>query len=219
MANKNGPDAYGELCSVSDDLEGFLGNDPRLLTYVKAEDTPEQITLLKKLSGMSLTWGIIDSGLNPNHPQIKGVIVEMRSFTDQGPEDTLGHGTAVACSFVRGENFARIYSAKVTNKENKVSLDAVLKALDWLVECNVGHINMSLAFDQRQPNVLRLCDKIEKIAQLPRPPIIEVAAGNHPILAPYPPTVRHRVFSLEVQRNLWLPGLAPLHLLFRRQFF
>ncbi|UCG58622.1 MAG: S8 family serine peptidase [Phycisphaerales bacterium] len=39
---------------------------------------------------------IIDSGIDPNHPDLQGILLEERSFTSGAKKDTSGHGTHVA---------------------------------------------------------------------------------------------------------------------------
>jgi len=39
--------------------------------------------------------GFIDSGVDANHPQIKGLVIAEKDFTGEGPGDSTGHGTLV----------------------------------------------------------------------------------------------------------------------------
>src|SRR5262245_6096835 len=46
--------------------------------------------------------GFIDSGVQADHPQIKGLIAEEKDFTGEGPGDDLGHGTKVVLVYIAG---------------------------------------------------------------------------------------------------------------------
>lgn len=179
------PKLHGELYGTDGvSLEAFLGDDP---LYVLHPLTGALAPPRGAADQPPLDSGIIDTGINPRHPQLAGRIAEMVSFTNAGPEDTLGHGTAVAAALMSAGG-GQLYSARVTDSEERVDLDAVLAAIDWMVERKVPFINMSLGFDPGEPRAVELCTKLLALESLPEPPRFFVAAGNrgpdwHPVPA------------------------------------
>lgn len=154
----------------------LIGTDPDSLSYIATDVFPELQTSVRP-SGPVIV-GVIDSGVNPDHPQLQGLILEMRSFTSSVPRDTLGHGTAVAITAtISGQNI-RILSAKVTDDENVPRLGAFLEALDWVSSSGATIINVSLGFDPGNPGATKICDKIEEIERRSPGVLVVAAAGN-----------------------------------------
>lgn len=162
----------GELLSIRPDHQGFLGSDPSELAYV-IDPKP----LLDLPESQVINVGVIDSGINSAHPQLSGTVAESVSFTESSEEDTLGHGTSVAILATIGVP-ARLFSAKVTNERHEVILDAVLAAIDWLVEKDVRLINMSLGFDASIREAHKICERISRHAGENGNVLFIVAAGN-----------------------------------------
>lgn len=144
---------------------------------MKSEDTAKSINaddLWKKgLTGKGVIVGIIDSGVDKSHPDLKDAIAYEKSFVlkkygyesdDLDPTDEVGHGTMVAGIIagrgVLDNNYglgiayeSKIMNAKVFPEEGIATDAAILAALDWCVfgddgKPNTGDeadvINMSL---------------------------------------------------------------------------
>ncbi|MBC7261457.1 MAG: S8 family serine peptidase, partial [Chloroflexi bacterium] len=47
-------------------------------------------------TGRDVPIAIVDTGIDPGHPDFAGRIVAMEDFTGEGPQDNHGHGTHVA---------------------------------------------------------------------------------------------------------------------------
>ncbi|NKN37828.1 S8 family serine peptidase [Agrobacterium sp. a22-2] len=164
---------HGELLGSADDLSGFLGSDPDKLTYSLAAQPPPE--LANPASARTIAIGVVDSGVNFLHPQIAPYLAGAKSFTDEGAEDTIGHGTAVAATAMSASGgFAALYSAKVTDSGHRPQVAAVVDAIEWLAAVDVDVINMSLGFDPSVAEVHSIC------ASIARHPTIffVVAAGN-----------------------------------------
>lgn len=90
---------------------------------------------------------IIDSGVNPRHPHVAGV-VEGRCFVPgELPAnylDYLGHGTAVAGAICEKTPDVALYVAKIFHQQLVTSIDVLLEALDWCLVQPVAFINLSL---------------------------------------------------------------------------
>lgn len=98
----------------------------------------------KSIKG-SLRIGMIDTGVT-KHPMLKGTAIEARSFLGNGPSPT-AHGTAIA-SLLASNGSSKIVAASVFRGDTTqpfTSADALIQALEWLVERDVAVINISLA--------------------------------------------------------------------------
>jgi hypothetical protein len=95
----------------------------------------------------SVGVAIIDSGVNPRHPHVSGV-VEGRCFVPGEPAerylDYLGHGTAVAGAICEKAPGAQLYIAKVFHQHLVTSIGVLLEALDWCLAQPVTLVNLSL---------------------------------------------------------------------------
>lgn len=113
------------------------------LEQIKALQTWEEFSL----KGEGVRVGIIDSGVDSNHPELRGRVIKNRDFIegypDDKPNDATGHGTHCAGSMA-GANVgdtaigvapeARIISAKIFNKSGSSDATTVLKAMQWMVD-------------------------------------------------------------------------------------
>ncbi|RLG68620.1 hypothetical protein DRN93_02350 [archaeon] len=107
------------------------------------------------LSGRGIRVGIIDSGVDPNHPALQGKIDKLISVIGGDGVDRLGHGTAVAGmiagSYVEGSLGATqgvapnssIVSVQVT-KDGRGKISDAMMALDILRKEKVDIINISM---------------------------------------------------------------------------
>ena len=106
--------------------------------------------------GKNLVLGMIDSGIDMNHPALKGQKIEYREFYKPGrkpaPPD---HGTGVAAMLVGRAEWgglvpgAQLYAANMfeLNEEGKKVGSAIglIKSMDWIASKKVDAVNMSVA--------------------------------------------------------------------------
>jgi tetratricopeptide (TPR) repeat protein len=123
--------------------------------------------------------GIIDSGVATAHPQLAGYVRACADFGGEGPEDTLGHGTAVALQLLFAHGVINpsiaILSAKVTDSEGHIRQQAVVDAIDWVAQRGATIVNLSLGFRGSAEMYKALCAAIAR-----HPDILFVAAaGNY----------------------------------------
>ncbi|REE99904.1 S8 family peptidase [Thermomonospora umbrina] len=113
----------------------------------------------KGLTGKGVTVGVLDTGVDGTHPDLRGVVAKARGFTDRGPsvvKDGDGHGTHVA-STVAGRGTAskgayrgvapgaRVVSAKVLNDEGSGYDSWILAGMEWAVtQGGAKIVNLSL---------------------------------------------------------------------------
>ena len=98
----------------------------------------------------------------PSHPQLEGFIAEAADFTGEGPQDLLGHGTALALIAVFGEpGFeVKILSAKVADRSGRVREQDVIDAIDWAVRRGAKAVSVGVGFHGTRREYRALCEAI-----------------------------------------------------------
>lgn len=108
-------------------------------------------------TGEGVTVGVLDSGIDAEHPDLVGVVREARDFTDSpsGAQDVDGHGTHVASTIAgRGEASdgqyvgvapdAQLLVGKVIGDNGEGTTSQVIAGMEWAAEQGADIVNMSL---------------------------------------------------------------------------
>ena len=109
---------------------------------------------------------MIDSGVDGNHPELRGRIVAAKSFVKgSATVDTQGHGTFVAGLIAARTNDgigiaglappAQLVIAKVVGAQGSIPVEAEAKAVRWAVAKGARVINMSLSGPRDPTNASR----------------------------------------------------------------
>ena len=103
-------------------------------------------------TGKNIVVGIIDSGVNANHPELQNALLPggFKDFvepTNTEPKDETGHGTHVAGTIL-GRTIgiakdAKLVVARVFNKEGEASDEGLLAAGQWILEKKPQVVNNS----------------------------------------------------------------------------
>jgi subtilisin family serine protease len=139
------PATASALSAPNDPLvqrQWYLARDRALDTF----DAAQQL--------FSVRVAVIDSGIDPSHPELKGRVVASRSFVGGSVADTFGHGTFVAGEIAaiadNGVGIAgiappaRLVVAKVVSDDGTIPPRAEARAIRWAIRSGARVINLSL---------------------------------------------------------------------------
>lgn len=142
----------------------------------------------KGYRGQGVKLAVIDTGIDPKHPDFTGRIAGRKNFTEGSDDDENGHGTHVA-SIAVGDGRAsgglyrgvapeaELYIAKVLDANGNGQMSEVMAAIEWAVDQGVQVINLSLGGDvscDGTDALSTLCDAAVAQAGV----VLCVAAGN-----------------------------------------
>ncbi|WP_180242418.1 S8 family serine peptidase [Bacillus sp. AFS029533] len=126
---------------------------------------------------------ILDSGVDKEHPDLKGKIIKEFNATNLPNTDKLGHGTAIAGILTANDNDIgivgvrkniEIYSAKVMRDNGKIYKQDFIKGFEWAILNDVDIINISLGFSKEFPELKELVKR-----SIERGIILVAASGNN----------------------------------------
>ncbi|WP_261131737.1 S8 family serine peptidase [Bacillus sp. Marseille-Q3570] len=137
---------------------------------------------LSSLSGKGVKVAVLDTGIDPTHPDLK--VAGGISFINEEANynDLNGHGTHVAGIVGAAQNTigtlgiapgASIYAVKVLDKEGNGSQASVLSGLEWAIEHDIDIINLSLTSPQGSYALKTMMDHVYNKGIL-----IVAASGN-----------------------------------------
>lgn len=107
---------------------------------------PELLKIHPELTGIGVTVGIIDTGIDPNHADLKGKVQRFRDFTNpanKNPKDDHGHGSHVAGTIAGGDASgtaigvapeAQLIIAKTFTSSGSSVDENLLKSLQWMAD-------------------------------------------------------------------------------------
>lgn len=139
-------------------------------------------------TGAGVKIGIIDSGVNYLHPDLKDNFdPAKRGYdfvqSDNDPMDVYGHGTHVAGTACAGSNGfgvvgvapnCALYSLRVLNDDGVGSWGATVAALDWAVKNDMQVVNLSLGNSKNPGTAVKTAFDNAEAAGI----VIVAAAGN-----------------------------------------
>lgn len=142
------------------------------LPWAQQRYAPDRLAGLA--TGVGVTVGVIDSGVNSSHPQLRGRVANGTDFLDRGANGTLdcvGHGTAVASIIaatpLEGIAFrglapdATILPVRISEQEiidgkesgRTVTATQFAQAIRWVVDHGAKVLNLSVVIYEDRPAV------------------------------------------------------------------
>jgi subtilisin family serine protease len=138
-------------------------------------------------TGTGVRIAILDTGIDPEHPDFAGRIASTADFTGEGIADASGHGTHVA-GIAAGDGRtsggkyagvapgAHLYIAKVLDSQGAAFMSDVMVGIDWAVKQQVHVMNLSLSGPPPCDGTDALSEACDLAGE--RGFVICVAAGN-----------------------------------------
>lgn len=208
----------------------------RELSYVPSDRFFRQQYGLKKPNypgawnntrGGNIRIGIVDSGVQAGHPDMRGKVVEQRDFVDGDgrAEDNVSHGTHVSGIAAADTNNSRgvagacpgckILAAKIADSYNGPTDARIAKGINWSTNNGADVINLSLGGPQRSAVIRRAVNRAWD-----RGVVVVAAAGNDGSFERQYPAAYLRVMAVSAtdrydrkarfsQRGKWLSVAAP----------
>lgn len=171
-------------------MEPVYSLPPAMLSMqaYSAESLPElyhhsrkklDLSALEHRFGNGRTVAIIDSGIELDHPEFEGRLVDALDMTGSkhGPQDLVGHGTHVA-GIIAGNTVglarqAKLLPIRILDDQGVGRHDAVCKAFEKALDAGVDVINVSLGSPTNSPRLTELTQVCRD-----RGILIVAAAGN-----------------------------------------
>jgi subtilisin family serine protease len=136
----------------------------------------------RRTKGQGVRVAVLDTGIDPDHPDLEGAIELTRDFTGEGIEDLNGHGTHCAgviaarqneIGFIGTAPLASLLVGKVLRNSGAGTLEAVAAGVRWAVEERVDILSMSLGATEGSAQLFEAIH-----TALARGVIVICAAGN-----------------------------------------
>jgi len=139
--------------------------------------------------GKDVVVAVVDTGVDPEHPDLKGKVVAFEDFTEEGKFDGNGHGTHVAgtiagtgkasnSKYIGVAPEAKIIAAKVLTSQGSGTFSGVIAGIEWAAKQKPHVMNLSLG-----SNIPGSCDGTDPCsmavdAAFDQGVIVCIAAGN-----------------------------------------
>jgi subtilisin len=175
---------------IEDDYEAAIQVMPYAVSAKpKGQEIPwgvKKISVLpvwKTCKGEGVRVGIVDTGVDLSHPDLKDNIKEAHGVLDcKNVVDDNGHGTHVAGTIAALDNDigvvgvapkVEIYSVKAFDKNGKSTVSGIVEALNWCLEKEVHVVNMSFGIKNNSITLRRAVKALHKSGI-----VLVAAAGN-----------------------------------------
>ncbi len=181
------PDQIGKL-SDQNDVEMIWHDDTvHTMLNVSAPLINAPILWQSNITGKGIKVGLVDTGIDVNHPDFANRIISTIDFTQEGFIDGNGHGTHVA-GIIGGTGAASnglykgvapecvYYVAKVLDTNGSGYISDVIAGVEWGVQQGVQVMNLSLGASENTDGTDPMSEACD--AAVARGVVMCIAAGN-----------------------------------------
>ncbi|SHM87507.1 Subtilase family protein [Caldanaerovirga acetigignens] len=175
---------------IEDDYEAAIQVMPYAVSVKpKGQEIPWGVKKISALpvwkvsKGDKVRVGVVDTGVDLDHPDLKENVKEACGFLDcKNVIDDNGHGTHVAGTIAALDNDigvvgvapkVEIYSAKAFDKNGKSTVSGIVEALNWCLKKEVQVVNMSFGIKNNSITLRRAVKALHKSGV-----VLVAAAGN-----------------------------------------
>ncbi|WP_433261868.1 S8 family serine peptidase [Actinosynnema sp. CS-041913] len=102
-------------------------------------------------TGQGATVAVLDTGVDPTHPDLAGAVVEAKNFSDSADtDDRVGHGTHVAATITGAGRYqgvapdSRLLVGKVLGDHGGGRESDIIAGMEWAAAARADIVNMSL---------------------------------------------------------------------------
>ncbi|MEU4765953.1 S8 family serine peptidase [Actinosynnema sp. NPDC023794] len=107
-------------------------------------------------TGVGAKVAVLDTGVDPTHPDLEGAVVESRNFSDSpDTDDRVGHGTHVAATITGSGRYqgvapdSAVLNGKVLGDYGGGYESDIIAGMEWAVAAGADVVNMSLGSSMR----------------------------------------------------------------------
>lgn len=166
--------------------------------------------------GEGIKVAVLDTGIDPNHPDLKPNIKKGINFTTSNPNDFVdrqGHGSHCAGIIAACDNLvgvvgvaprAELYIAKVLGDDGTGSIDAIIKGIDWAIAQQVDVISMSLGCPADPGAAFHNAFKRAKDAGI----VVVAASGNENTHVGWPATYEETIAVGAISQSFERAGFS-----------
>ncbi|MGW0624718.1 S8 family peptidase [Streptomyces sp. NPDC002765] len=147
-----------------------------------------RVAWAKGYTGKGVKVAVLDTGVDTDHPDLKGQVIASKNFTDSPTtQDHFGHGTHVA-SIVAGTGAkssgtykgvapdAKILNGKVLSDKGEGDDATILAGMEWAADQGADIVNLSLGMSDT-PGIDPLEAEVNKLSES-KGILFAIAAGN-----------------------------------------
>ncbi len=139
------------------------------MSFTDLVDSSQLRELMESGTGRGVRIGILDSGVNPDLPELEGSVKANFEVPQTGDtakvvpatfaEDTIAHGTACASIIHKYAPDAELFSIQVIGKNHAASTPQLVAALEFAIDQQWDILNVSIGNETLTTEIAALADR------------------------------------------------------------